>query len=114
MINSGSSARDRSMADRCPDNGLQAWHGPTTGRELQRPHEPSDRRESPLQDKTRKTADLGRDCAAPSSPDSAANRIRATESLFARTINDFCNKICQKATFALQQIFLFDHLIGER
>src|SRR5215831_2309352 len=99
MINSGSSARDRSMADRCPDNGLQAWHGPTTGRELQRPHEPSDRRESPLQDKTRKTADLGRDCAAPSSPDSAANRIRATESLFARTINDFCNKIGTKRTF---------------
>ena len=28
---------------------------------------------------------------------SAANRIRATESLFARTINAFCNKITLKA-----------------
>lgn len=32
---------------------------------------------------------------APSSPASAANRIRATESLFADAINDLCNKICQ-------------------
>jgi hypothetical protein len=40
-----------------------------------------------------KTAALGRDSAAPSSPASAANRIRATESLFVRAINNFCNKI---------------------
>src|SRR5262245_54806183 len=34
----------------------------------------------------------------PSSPASAANRVRATESPFTETINDFCNKICQKST----------------
>jgi len=33
------------LADRCRDNGVQARHGPTTGREPQRPCEPSDRRE---------------------------------------------------------------------
>ncbi len=38
------------------------------------------------------------DGAAPSSPASAANRIRATESLFAEAINAFCNKICHKQT----------------
>src|SRR5258707_1862189 len=38
--------------------------------------------------------------AAPSSPASAANRITATESPFGQTINDFCNKICHKPTFA--------------
>ena len=26
-------------------------------------------------------------------------------------LGDFCNKICHKATFALQQNLLFDHLI---
>jgi hypothetical protein len=38
----------------------------------------------------------------PSSPASAANLITATESLFAEAINDFCNKICQLLTHAVQ------------
>jgi hypothetical protein len=37
-------------------------------------------------------------------PASAANRVATTESLRAQAINHFRNKICQKATFALQQI----------
>ncbi|MFL6823074.1 MAG: ABC transporter substrate-binding protein [Xanthobacteraceae bacterium] len=36
--------------------------------------------------------------AIPSSPASAANRVRATESLSAETINDCCNKIGTKRT----------------
>ena len=41
--------------------------------------------------------------------------MTATESLFFGTINDFCNKICQKQTFAMQQKApLFDHLVGKR
>jgi hypothetical protein len=69
-----------------------------TGREPQRSCEPSDRREQPLQEKMNKTAALGRDSAAPSSPASAANRMTTTESLFAEGINDFCNKIGTKRT----------------
>src|SRR3954453_18213046 len=72
-----------------------------TGREPQRSCEPSDRREQPRQEKMNKTAALGRDSAAPSSPASAANRMTTTESLFAKGINDFCNKICQEPTFGL-------------
>jgi hypothetical protein len=45
-----------------------------------------------------KTAALDRDEAVPSSPASAANRIRASESLIAEAINDFCNKICHNPT----------------
>src|SRR5262245_23753427 len=41
--------------------------------------------------------------------------MTATESLVFRTINDFCNKICQSRLNALQQkTQLFDHLVGER
>src|SRR5262245_57099007 len=71
-----------------------------TGREPRLSCEPSDRREQPLQDKMNKTAASGRNSAAPSSPASAANRIRTTESLFAEAINEFCNKICQTRTHA--------------
>jgi hypothetical protein len=40
------------------------------------------------------TAKLGLGAgAAPSSPASTANRLRASESSFAKAINDFCNKI---------------------
>jgi hypothetical protein len=53
--------------------------------------------------KMNKTAALGRDSAAPSSPASAANRMTTTESLFAEGINDFCNKIGTKRTCLLRQ-----------
>jgi hypothetical protein len=45
-----------------------------------------------------KKAAFDRDRAAPSSPASAANRIRATESLLGKRSKDFCNKICHEQT----------------
>jgi hypothetical protein len=43
---------------------------------------------------------LGQLIPLASSPASAANRVRATESLSPETINDFCNKIDPKQIFA--------------
>src|SRR5215831_15696443 len=73
-------------------------NAPTISREPQQSCEPGDRPELPHQDETNKTALLGRDRAAPSSLASTANRMTTTESPFLKTINDFCNKICQKRT----------------
>src|SRR5262249_9831090 len=33
-------------------------------------------------------------------------------SILQSLLGDFCNTICQKQTFALQHVFLFDHLVG--
>src|SRR5215471_10634514 len=84
------------MADRAENNKVPTRNAPNSDQEPQRSRGPDDRPTPPPRDEMNRKTAPGRDSAAPSSPDSAANRIRATESLFARTINDFCNNICQK------------------
>src|SRR5215470_8626409 len=81
------------MADRAENNKVPTRNAPNSDQEPQRSRGPDDRPTPPPRDEMNRKTAPGRDSAAPSSPDSAANRIRATESLFARTINDFCNKI---------------------
>src|SRR5215470_19575163 len=81
------------MADRAENNKVPTRNAPNSDQEPQRSRGPDDRPTPPPRDEMNRKTAPGRDAAAPSSPDSAANRIRATESLFARTINDFCNKI---------------------
>jgi hypothetical protein len=44
----------------------------------------------------------------------AMNTSTKSLQLLSLLIADFCNKICQEATYAMQQIVnLFDHLIGD-
>src|SRR5262249_15166482 len=92
------------MADHYWDNGTRVQLAPTIDREPQRSRGSSDRREQPLQDKMNKTAPLGGYGAAPSSPASAATRIRATESLFTETSNTFATKSAKSGHNAVQQI----------
>src|SRR5215467_11026738 len=99
------------MADRAENNKVPTRNAPNSDQEPQRSRGPDDRPTPPPRDEMNRKTAPGRDAAAPSSPDSAANRIRATESLFARTINDFCNKICHNRTQAPQQKS-FDNVIS--
>src|SRR5215471_9544016 len=92
------------MADRAENNKVPTRNAPNSDQEPQRSRGPDDRPTPPPRDEMNRKTAPGRDSAAPSSPHSAANRIKATESLFARTINDFRNKICQKRTCAVRQI----------
>jgi hypothetical protein len=91
-----------------------ARNAPTISREPQQSCEPGDRPELLHQDKTNKTAPLGRDRAAPSSLASIANRMTTTESPFLKTINDFCNKICHNRTHAPQHKAVLNHRVSKR
>src|ERR1700730_14793378 len=85
--------KSRSSARASSAGGAQARHAPTRGRERPQSLEPSDLVEPHPRGRMNKKAAFDRDRAAPSSPASAANRIRATESLLAKRSKDFCNKI---------------------
>jgi hypothetical protein len=63
-----------------------------------RSHAPGDRPVQPRQGETRRKAAPARASAAPSLLVSKADHVRATESPFVETSNDFYNKICQDPT----------------
>src|SRR5262245_9472843 len=94
---------------------MQAQHAPRSDRARRRSRAQGDRPVSPRRAETRRKAAPARASAAPSSLASAANRVRATESPFAKASNGLlqqnlpigdlsrCSKLSQ----------LFDHLVGD-
>src|SRR5215475_6555366 len=66
---------------------MQAQHAPRSDRARRRSRAQGDRLVSPRRAETRRKAAPARASAAPSSLASAANRVRATESPFAKAIN---------------------------
>src|SRR5215475_9828666 len=66
---------------------MQAQHAPRSDRARRRSRAQGDRLVSPRRAETRRKAAPARASAAPSSLASAANRVRATESPFAKDIN---------------------------
>src|SRR5262245_49580733 len=66
---------------------MQAQHAPRSDRARPRSRAQGDRLVSPRRAETRRKAAPARASAAPSSLASAANRVRATESPFAKAIN---------------------------
>src|SRR5262245_23982452 len=66
---------------------MQVQHAPRSDRARRRSRAQGDRLVSPRRAETRRKAAPARASAAPSSLASAANRVRATESPFAKTIN---------------------------
>src|SRR5262245_37130014 len=66
---------------------MQAQHAPRSDRARRRSRAQGDRQVSPRRAETRRKAAPARASAAPSSLASAANRLRATESPFAKASN---------------------------
>src|SRR5262245_17087748 len=66
---------------------MQVQHAPRSDRARRRSRAQGDRLVSPRRAETRRKAAPARASAAPSSLASAANRVRATESPFAKAIN---------------------------
>src|SRR5215467_9008566 len=75
------------MADPLASSRAGAPHRPKISPILGQSHGHGDRLERPHPSRMNTKIDLGLASAAPSSPASAANRVRATESLSARPIN---------------------------
>src|SRR5262245_50255612 len=67
---------------------MQVQHAPRSDRARRRSRAQGDRLVSPRRAETRRKAAPARASAAPSSLASAANRVRATESPFAKAINE--------------------------
>src|SRR5262245_3976404 len=79
---------------------MQAQHAPRSDRARRRSRAKVDRRVSPRRAETRRKAAPARASAAPSSLASAANRLRATESPFAKAINRLLQQNLPKPVIA--------------
>src|SRR6516165_3033224 len=79
-MSTGSSALDRSMADRAESNKVPTRNEPNSDQEPQRSRGLDDHPTPPHRDEMNRKTAPGGDSAAPSSPAPVANRITATES----------------------------------
>src|SRR6516165_277703 len=79
-MSTGSSALERSMADRAESNKVPTRNEPNSDQEPQRSRGLDDHPTPPHRDEMNRKTAPGGDSAAPSSPAPVANRITATES----------------------------------
>src|SRR6516165_2605820 len=109
---SGSSALDRSMADRAESNKVPTRNAPNSDQEPQRSRGSDDRPTPPPRDEMNRKTAPDRDSVAPSSPAPVANRITATESPTKKSCNGLLQQNLPKADICIAADFLFDHLVG--
>src|SRR6516225_7595082 len=86
-MSTGSSALDRSMADRAESNKVPTRNAPNSDQEPQRSRGSDDRPTPPPRDEMNRKTAPDRDSVAPSSPAPVANRITATESPTKKSCN---------------------------
>src|SRR4029077_4637676 len=87
----------QSTAGRASSSRMQTQHAPRSDRERRRSRAQGDRPVSPRRAENRRKAASDSASAAPSSLASAANRVRATESPFAKAINGLLQQNLPKA-----------------
>src|SRR6516225_1386345 len=96
-MSTGSSALDRSMADRAESNKVPTRNAPNSDQEPQRSRGSDDRPTPPPRDEMNRKTAPDRDSVAPSSPAPVANRITATESPTKKSCNGLLQQNRHKA-----------------
>src|SRR6516165_9164669 len=103
-MSTGSSALDRSMADRAESNKVPTRNAPNSDQEPQRSRGSDDRPTPPPRDEMNRKTAPDRDSVAPSSPAPVANRITATESPTKKSCNGLLQQNRHKADISVASV----------